>query len=302
MGKTLPYKRPWRKRLKPERDLHITTRTREPWFVSVNRGASWSPDGRYLAFVRSTPFGDSVIIRSGDGTERTMATTFRSGGYGFAVPSWYPDNRSVLVPDIDRSRRRSTFRCVRIDTLQEAVVLESSNWEMRRLTGPSPDGKYVYYSKGQESAPDGQETVRLVRRDLETGTESELYRAEFASGSAFFNPAISPDGERRALVVFNEGGTRNLVIVSTTGGSSPREIAHGAPLPAPGDPDQTLQWTKGGRFILAVGWSGDQQSVWAFPSEGGEPRKLDLTMGYQTYRPRTDRATLGLYRHEDRHS
>ena len=59
-------------------------------------------------------------------------------------------------------------------------MLESPNWDMRRLTGPSPDGKYVYYSKGQESAPDGHETVRLVRRDLETGTESELYRAEFA--------------------------------------------------------------------------------------------------------------------------
>ena len=41
--------------------------------------------------------------------------------------------------------------------------------------------------------------------------------------------------------------------VSTTGGGSPREIAHGGPLPGPGDPDQTLQWTKDGRFILVVG-------------------------------------------------
>ena len=67
-------------------------------FVGANRGASWSPDGRYLAFVRSTPSGDSVIIRSADGAERTMPTTFRSGSYGFAVPTWYPDSRSCSCP------------------------------------------------------------------------------------------------------------------------------------------------------------------------------------------------------------
>ena len=194
---------------------------------------------------------------------------------------WFPDGGSLLIPEIDRSIRRSTYRRVQIDTMEETVALEGPNWEMRRITGPSPDGKYVYYSKGQESASEKNELVRLVRRDLATGQETELYRADYFERGypAFFSPAISPDGQRLAFVIFNEAGVQTLMTVSTAGGAPHRPVTHGKFLPGPGDPDQTLEWTKDGRFILVANYeSAEVRRVWAIPSEGGEPRKLDLAM------------------------
>jgi Tol biopolymer transport system component len=155
---------------------------------------------------------------------------------------------------------------------------------MRRMTGPSPDGTAIYYSKGQEFAPDGRELVRLVRRDLATGQETELYRADyFQSGEAFFTPSISPDGLRLAFVAFNDAREPTLMTVPAAGGAPARPLAHGKFLPGPGDPDQTLQWTKDGRFILVANYESasayeEVRRVWAIPSEGGEPRKLDLAM------------------------
>jgi Tol biopolymer transport system component len=248
--------------------------------MGSNRGASWSPDQRRLAFVRSTPTGDAVVVRSADGTERTLPTRFRDGGYRFAVPVWFPDGRSLLIPDIDRSIRRKTYRRVQIDSMEEMVAFEGPNWEMRRPTGPSPDGTAIYYSKGQEFAPDGRELVRLVRRDLATGQETELFRADyFQSGDAFFTPSISPDGQRLAFVAVNDAGEPTLMTVPAAGGAPAHPLAHGKFLPGPGDPDQTLLWTKDGRFILVANYeSAEVRRVWAIPSEGGEPRKLDLAM------------------------
>jgi Tol biopolymer transport system component len=68
--------------------------------MGSNRGASWSPDNTFVAFVRSTPSGDAVVVRSADGVERTLPTVFRDGGYRFAVPTWFPDSRSLLIPEI----------------------------------------------------------------------------------------------------------------------------------------------------------------------------------------------------------
>jgi Tol biopolymer transport system component len=245
--------------------------------MGSNRGASWSPDQRRLAFVRSTLTGDAVVVRSADGAERTLPTRFRDGGYRFAGPVWFPDGRSLLIPEIDPSIRRKTYRRVQIDTMEETIAFEGANWEMRRPTGPSPDGKFVYYSKGQEFAPDGRELVRLIRRDLGTGRETELYRAEaYFPGS--FSSAISPDGDRLAFVSINEAEVRTLMTVATAGGP-PKTVAHGNFLPPAGDLDQSLLWTRDGRFILVASYeSTEMRRVWVIPTDGGEPRKLDLAM------------------------
>ena len=164
--------------------------------MGSNRGASWSPDQRRLAFVRSTPSGDAVVVRSADGTERTLPTRFRDGGYRFAVPVWFPDGRSLLIPEIDRSIRRSTYRRVQIDTMEETVALEGPNWEMRRPTGPSPDGTAIYYSKGQEFAPDGRNwcgwCAAISRRGRKRScTEPTTFRAARLSSPHRFHLTAS---------------------------------------------------------------------------------------------------------------
>ena len=37
-------------------------------------------------------------------------------------------------------------------------------------------------------------------------------------------------------------------------------------------------WTHDSRYVLAPVWEGRAQRIWAFPAEGGDPKKLDLPM------------------------
>ena len=247
--------------------------------IGANTGASWSPDGRHIAFVRANGSERTVVVRRPDGTEQKLATRFNDGGFGFAMPTWLPDSRSLLVPDIDGRARRSVFRQVHLETLQETVVLDGDNWDMRRVTGPSPDGRYLYYSKGERAG--SPQTVSLVRREIATGAELELHRSQFGGGPAFYSVALSTDGRHLAFTLSSEKQAPALMIVSTAGDELPRQIARNSVLPGQGDPDQTLHWSKDGRFILiASPERADARRVWAFPVDGSEPRRLDLAFAH----------------------
>ena len=175
----------------------------------------------------------------------------------------------------DRGIRRGTYRRLQVETGQESVSFEGPNWEMRGPVGPSPDGKAVFYTKAPESSSAGGEGLRLVRRDLETGKETELYRMD--GGPLFLNPSVSPDGKRLALIASSgPDHQRVLITISASGDGSPFELARGSYLPTVSG--QTV-WTRDGRYILVAVNEGDtSQRVWAFPAEGGAPRKLNLTM------------------------
>jgi Tol biopolymer transport system component len=240
--------------------------------VGLPDDASWSPDGKLLAFVRSTPAGTSVVIRSPDGSERTVLGTFRTDVAGRV--SWFPDSRSLLVPQINRTTRQSTFRKVSVETGQASVVLEGPNWERRDLVGPSPDGKSVYYTKVPDSQAPATTDVRisrLIRRDLESGAETELYRSEKVLLS--FSPAISPDSRRLAFMIGSA-----LMTVATDGRTPPIEIARGQFLVSTAQ-NQSLVWSADGRHVLVVAREpAVPERVWAFPAEGGAPRRLELSM------------------------
>jgi Tol biopolymer transport system component len=234
--------------------------------------ARWSPDGRLLSFVRTRQADASIMIRSADGSERILVAKFRTDVD--ATPSWFPDGRSLLVSEIDRTSRRSTFRRVPVDSGQSSVALDGPNWERRGLIGPSPDGKAVYYTKVSDTHDPSVPAVpggRLVRRDLETGIETELYRT--GNYTLFFSAAISPDGNRLAFLA-----GAGLMIVPTDGRTSPTEIARGPFLLLPAA-EQSLVWSHDGRYVFVVGRDEEKgQRVWACPAAGGEPRKLDLAM------------------------
>lgn len=243
--------------------------------IGSNAGSAWSPDGKSVAFFRGPDRrAMRLVIRAmADGTERTLPTKFTdtilAGRQG---PVWMSDSRSLLVPDQDYAKARSMIRKVDVASGAEHVVLEGRDvWPHLRV---SVDGASVYFTRRERSANPNTGNLRLVSRDLVSGQEAELYRAE-SEGVGFFSLTVSPDGTAIAFMA-NEGKELTLMTVPTAGG--PRRLLYrGTYDRPPRIMPFGAEWARNGRDILAMA-SDRGARVWAFPADGGAPRKLDVRM------------------------
>jgi len=245
-------------------------------FVGNNALAAWSPDGRYIAFVRTTgPATKSVVVRSvSDGVERTVPVRFEHQYATRFGPTWFPDGKSLLLSDIVGSSRRIVFAKVDIDTGRREELFAGVWQGMWDHVKVSPDGRTLFYTNVTKDKNADMNELHLVRRDLSSGTETEIYRA-VSSGVGFFGLSVSPDGSWLAFSANVGPNERTLMTLPATGGV-PKVLYRGDYThPTP----QTTVWTKDGRYVLAIFGDGRNRSrVWAFPADGGEPRKLDVTM------------------------
>jgi Tol biopolymer transport system component len=241
-------------------------------FVGSNSAASWSPDGRQVAFVRGPDRrSKQVVVRSvAEGTERTLPTKFVDGywlnNHGAA---WFPDGRSVLVSDSDATSRKTTLRRVDVVTGEESPVLEATYETIFPLVAIAPDGRSIFFARIEKHQDPTLKDLRLVRRDLSTGQETELYYRASSGFPAFHGLSISPDGRRLAFIVNVGPDERHLMTLSVDGGV-PTVLYRGGS----GNP---LVWTEDGKHILfKVNEGGLRDRVWALPADGGPARKLDL--------------------------
>jgi Tol biopolymer transport system component len=247
--------------------------------VGSNLGPTWSPDGKWIAFFRGlNARATALVIRSlASGEERTLPVKIEAGAAGNRGANWFPDSRSLLVADTVKDR--TLFRRIDIETAQEKVVFEGpypSTFPVVRL---SPDGKTLYYVRRDER----EKTNYLIKRNLETGQEVELYRAKTA-GIGFFGLAVSPDGARLAFSAYAKPGeTGSELMTLSTEGGAPNILYRGLfrdLVPSVGG------WTTDGRYVLvgAAEPAGEALlpdspvRLWAIPADGGERRRLDITL------------------------
>jgi Tol biopolymer transport system component len=244
-------------------------------FVGSNSGGSWSPDGRLIAFVRGPDRrSKNLVIRSvSDGAERTLPTKLMDAYFPAQMgPTWFPDGHSLLVSDTDEPKRKTVFRRVDVQTGQESLVFEKTYESMWPSVALAPDGKALFYTNSEGDVDPKMSRLHLVRRDLETGAETELYRA-VSDGAGFFGLTISPDGRQLAFMANVGPNQRNLMTLSTNGGTPVVLVRGGYANPQP----QTLVWTRDGKYILFKAQDGRQRTqVWAVPVDGGPARRTGL--------------------------
>jgi Tol biopolymer transport system component len=243
-------------------------------FVGSNSGGRWSSDGHHVAFFRGSDRRRmSLVLHSlADRKERAIPASLHDTTHGGMVgPLWLAGDRAVLVSDADYAN--NTFSVVQVDVADgstRTIVEGDDLWSHVRV---SPDGKALYHTRREKTSDPEKNVLRMMRRNLETGEEAELYRVE-SDGIGFFTVAVSPDGTHLAFSA-NEGKGRTLMIVPTAGG--PRRVIYTGTYTRP--TPKGAAWTRDSRYILAVVHEGrDRSAIWAFPVDGGEPRKLDVVM------------------------
>ena len=232
-------------------------------YEGYNHRPDLSPDGKNLVYVsdRSQRALCIYSLESGDEREISLKGRFR----GFGRSRWTPDGRSILISGDEKERGRGWYK-VDLQTGNTTLIVPHGSWSL----AAAPDGKTVYYDKLTS-----KEFFQIMKRDIETGEEQELYRIPPYDNNTL---ALSPDGRRLALMMRENETTRGLKVLPAAGGEptalhsfeKDRQVKYIG-----------ITWSPDGRYIYFSKQKPDSGGIWELwriPSEGGEAQNLGLAM------------------------
>ncbi len=230
---------------------------------SFRSSLTWSPDGRYLAFVAQSQARDVLYVTEVESGK--VRTRIRNDFDALQYPSWHPtENRLVVVgvrggrSDLWVTDLEGHFERLTDDTWDE----KDPKW--------SPDGRRIVYSSDRphsvvltaEPRPGGFGDYGIYEYDLGTRATREIVN----TWGHDEQPTWAPDGER-LLFISDRNGSRDVYLV---------------------DPNDSLfvQLTEVQGGIYSLSWSSENDRV-AFTgfNEGGwdifvakEPLSLDAVV------------------------
>lgn len=242
---------------------------------------SWSPDGRYVAYLleqfrgSSTSNPPTLAIRSLDtGQERLLRLP--PDVYQPREHYWLADGHSLVLRYTDEEMR-GAIRRIDLRSGENEVVFRRSEGETRHVMITPDERAVVVYS--WERSGDGRMETVLTVSDLESGEEREIFRAPAETASMTGFSSLSPDGS--AVAAWHgkaTGGGVRFLIVPLYGGDV-REI----PTPAETKLGSAVVWTPDQRFLVTTRLDDpDDPSNWVrhlvrVDIETGEVQELGLS-------------------------
>ena len=244
-------------------------------YEGSNFSPDWSPDGKNLVYVSRRGPGkrQSILCLYSAESRRVREFNFKDKFVGFAYPRWCPDSRSILLLAEDF---QSVGGIYKIDAQTgEATLLipEKEKKSYGALWSPvmSLDGKLLFYIHENRS----DKYYPVVVRDLKTGKEEEILRNPPHDNNIL---ALSPDGQRLALLLREEENLRVLKVMSIKGGE-PRELHR---FEFKGRNIIDIDWSPDGRYIYFSKRKPDSEGakweLWRVPAKGGKAENLGLAM------------------------
>ncbi len=156
----------------PTRNLTQTSAAHE-------RDATWSPDGKWIAYIGDATGENELYVRTQDGRDAPMQLTKDADTYYYR-PHWSPDSKKLLWSD-----RLQRLRIVDIATKAVTEVDHDPVFEVRQYAW-SPDSKWVAWSR-----PEDDTLERVFLYSLDSAKKFPVTDGWYAANS----PSFSADGK-----------------------------------------------------------------------------------------------------------
>ncbi len=144
-----------------------------------DRSATWSPDGKYIAWLSDMSGEYEVYIQKQDGSEKPVSLTPGYKNYLYDL-KWSPDSKKIAFSD-----RKLRLQVVDVASKKTTLVHQSGNTELNDFDW-SPDSRWIAF---READANEFGVIRLY--SLESGKIHTATDNWYESGS----PRFSPDGK-----------------------------------------------------------------------------------------------------------
>jgi tricorn protease len=141
------------------------------------RGTSWSPDGKLIAFISDETGEDEIFIMKPDGSDKTQLTK-NAESYKFSL-LWSPDSKTILFTD-----KSLKLTLIDVKSKKTTVVTKSKQWEIRDFSW-SPDSRWIAFS---DQVNEGFSLCYIYNLESKkiTQVSDEYYNS--------YNPVFTPGG------------------------------------------------------------------------------------------------------------
>ncbi len=119
------------------------------------RNATWSPDGRYIAYISDATGEGEIYIMSQDGREDPIQLTTDADTYKYSL-SWSPDAKKIMWSD-----KKLRLQYVDIETREVTVVDQAESGEITQYNW-SPDSRWITFTR-----PEPEHYSRIYVYNLE---------------------------------------------------------------------------------------------------------------------------------------
>ena len=232
---------------------------------------SWSPDGKYLAYLRPKPGGgydEELVVRTlATGDERRYPPDNDAKIGAYDKPLWFPDGHALLQRVTYAGAPQGGGQALyeadpRTGTFAELKGFGRFELPAEFRAAIASDNRTLY-TTGPLNRPDAFKGGRvncIVAADLTTGQQRTIFTP--ASEGLFAGVSLSPDGRTIGFFTYNpplkpRSTISHLAFIGTDGNGF-RELSN--PFQPGGNPTAVV-WTRDGRSLLvAAGGSGEQRA------------------------------------------
>jgi Tol biopolymer transport system component len=243
-------------------DVRRITSPKQPAF-----DPTWSPDGRYLAFVNSQLIPNALMRITIDGTEPLQLTSEKAN---YFLPAWSPDGNWIAT-NVEHQKTPG-IELVRADGSGVTRVITTAIGLRMGFSSPT-------------WAPDSQTLFFTARHEGQTGWYTATLRGEThlitRTTSLDLAPSVSPDGQWIAFASDRDapGSHGNTAIYLMRADGNVVQ-----PLTAPGHIDTMPSWSPDGTRLAFVSYRDGNSEIYAINRDGTHEARLTNSPA-NDYRP-----------------